>query len=280
MNSRSNLITSLRPKLRRRFAIAGVGASVLIWISRSVIWSAAPSAPDPFVLETAEIEQFRRNPTASTGLGELPTIALLKIEFPARMALQSTREVVLEYSNYIATGGDEVELRDGQNFFKPGKPRPGSPIARLRREMSARLDSSAFDTTNAIVTAMEDAVLPHTFRWTITPRRVGQHLVMLDLQDIIDSSTGSPLFGTTEVAIAGKIASLERGVQLPLAIMVFDEEKQFAWLWNTLNVIPALIGFVLTYPLFVEWLRRKLKRARPPKPARSASMEAGPESTI
>ena len=84
--------------------------------------------------------------------------------------------------------------------------------------------------------------------------------MLLDLSDIVrDARNDSELIGVTEVRVNSNITSLKDGTVLSLTVDVTGPLGLPNWIVRTGASIPGFLGFALTYPLFVDWLRRKNK---------------------
>jgi hypothetical protein len=132
----------------------------------------------------------------------------------------------------------------------------------LDREIQINLLSSGFE-IQGLSDAKKGAHYPLVFTWTISPKKEGNHEMLLDLSNIVrDARNDSELIGLTVVRMNSNIASLKDGMVLPLTINVTGPLGVPNWIVSAGASIPGLLGFVLTYPLFVDWLRRK-KKIRP-----------------
>lgn len=261
----------LSNKRRRQFGAGGIGLSLL-----ALLALAARTGRDGMqTREQASIDQFRRNPTASTIGGLLPTFTTIKVDFPSRLALHSSALIELTYARYIADGGDQFVMQNGEMKLIPGTPRPGKPIISLARAVRVPLQSSALTIAPEAAIAPEDAGLPYVFRWTVSPKEVGEnHHALLDLADLISPSTEGGIFGTTEISLAGQQTELKGGTQLVLPFKVVDDRTVGDRVLQMLAGAPALLGFILTYPLVVDWLKKRLRRPRASRTAEGDSPKA------
>lgn len=127
-------------------------------------------------------------------------------------------------------------------------------------DIAAQLISSAFD-IQGISKIKKGTPYPLHFDWTVSPKIEGRHDLLLDLSEIThnareDSAGG----GATDVQIGDRKVELKDGVGLPLQIEVtglFGLPKTIA---NAVISLPALLGFILNYPIFLDWLRKRRER--------------------
>ncbi len=124
-----------------------------------------------------------------------------------------------------------------------------------------RLTSSGFDIApDQEISKPPGTRLPTEYAWTISPRREGEHNLLLDLsgfigplqenqqlESVLTVNERSVVFGDTQVLRLDVIVKTPWGVD-----------------GTTLTLIRAffaLLGFVLVYPVVVEWIKlRTLKR--------------------
>jgi hypothetical protein len=210
----------------------------------------------------ATVSQYRSNVTASTtpsspSLAD-PTQTNITISFPAEMTADETRRVSVKVERFtvgldLPSGGSSEQMRFEKKL---------EPVKAVGRDVEIKLVSSGFD-VQGLSTAKEGAPFPLGFTWTISPKKEGKHELLLDLSDFVrDARSDSSLIGTTEVRVHDDKIDLKDGAVLPLHITVTGQFGVPGWLLSAGASLPGFFGFILTYPLFLDWLKRR----RTPKP--------------
>jgi len=129
----------------------------------------------------------------------------------------------------------------------------------LHSPFEVPLVSSGFD-IQGLSTAKAGTSFPLTFAWTISPKKEGTHELLIDLSNIISHAGSDSKF--TDVRVGDQKVELVDGAVLPLKIKVTGQFGVPGWIVNAGALLPGFFGFFLTYPLFVEWLKKKYR----PKP--------------
>lgn len=204
---------------------------------------------------TASVSQYLSNITASTTpMLVFPTQTNITISFPAEMSDDETRRVSVKVERFFVGYG----LPSTWNSEKVVRLEKGiEPVKVLDRDVEVKLLSSGFD-VQGLSTVKEGAPFPLSFTWTISPKKEGKHELLLDLSEFVrDARTDS--YGTTEVRVRGDKVDLKDGTVLPLRVTVTGKFGVPSWLVSAGASLPGFFGFVLTYPLFVDWLKRRRK---------------------
>jgi len=251
---------TISPRQRLLWGSALIAASVLLLMA-SFAWTLVLPVPDSDGggASTATVSQYRSNVTASTTPTlSVPTQTNVTISFPAEMSADETRRVSVKVERFtvgldLPSGGSSGEVRFEKKL---------EPVKAVGRDVEVKLVSSGFE-VQGLSTAKEGAPFPLSFTWTISPKKEGKHELLLDLSEFVrDARSDSSLIGTTEVRVRDDKIDLKNGAVLPLQVVVTGQFGVPGWLVSAGASIPGFFGFILTYPLFVEWLKRR----RQPEP--------------
>ena len=257
---------SITPKQRLSLGSLLIGASLLLFLGIFAWLPVSPKSDHVETNSTALVSQYRGNVTASnTQMLSVPTQTNITISFPSQMNADETVRVTTKVERYIVAGGFVSNPTTGELQLD----KKLDPIKTAPSNIEVKLVSSAFEVQGLSI-QKEGTPFPLYFTWTITPKKEGTHELLIDLSEIVrDSRLDSSINGKTDVRFGNIAGNLNEGVVLPLKIKV----TQFGlpgWIINAGASLPAFLGFVLTYPLFVEWLNKKMKSGRPRTPAQRA----------
>lgn len=233
-----------------------IGTSVILLLATYVWTLVRVNGQDD---STATVAQYRRNLTASTTPTlSVPTQTNITISFPQEMTINETRGISVKIARFtvgldLPTEGSSDEVKFEKKL---------EPVKTLEDDAEVNLVSSGFD-IDGLSTAKEGTPYPLTFMWTISPKKEGKHELLLDLSEFVrDSRTDGQPIGTTEVRLRDDKIELRDGTTLPLQVSVRGQFGLPSWAVTTGASLPGFLGFILTYPLFLEWLKRRRK----PKP--------------
>lgn len=222
---------------------------------------------------TATVAQYRSNVTASTTPTlSVPTQTNIAIAFPAEMTTDETRSVSLKVERFVV--GLDIAAGSASDEVKFEKKM--TPVKALGRDVEVKLVSSGFD-IQGLSTAKEGTPFPLRFTWTLTPKKEGRHELLIDLSEFVrDSRVDSDLIGATDVRLRGAKIDLQDGTALPVVIQVAGPFGVPSWIVTAGASIPGFIGFLLTYPLFVDWLKRRRSLNRDARVQGTPSDQADP----
>lgn len=201
---------------------------------------------------TASITQQRRNLVASNEpMLLVPTQTRIEISAPRRMEKGDSARVQVSVTKYK----EVVDL-----FSKTPKAILLEPVKYASRDTEVRLVAPAFD-TGALAQRKEGAPYPLRYDWSIVAKSDGRHMLLLDLSEVMDTArVDSEASGRTAVTVDKQPNELKEGNNLQLDIEVTGPAGLPPLLVNLLSGLPALLGFVLTYPLLVKWFEARVRR--------------------
>ena len=202
----------------------------------------------------ASITQQRRNLVASNApMFLVPTQTKIAITAPRKMEKGDSGHVQVIVTKY-------TEVMD--LFSKDPKAIKLEPVQYANRDTEVRLVSAAFE-TGALAQRKQGAPYPLRYDWSIAPKLEGQHMLLLDLSDVMDTArSDSQVSGKTSVTIDNRPTELKEGVNLQLAIVVTGPFGLPSTLLNVLSGLAALAGFVISYPTVVKWLEGRWQARR------------------
>jgi len=176
----------------------------------------------------------------NTALGSMSI--KIDLSYHREMKEDETREIKIEYDATISrtdTNGRIDTIRQPSTT-----------------SFSIKLSSSAFTIApEKKITKKEGTDFPTQFLWTITPQQSGSHLLIIDLTEVLSIEyMENPAFfelftinGNSEDLIKSRTQTLPVKVYTPLGI----SKAASSWIMY----LGGLIGFVLMYPLFIDWVK-------------------------
>ena len=124
------------------------------------------------------------------------------------------------------------------------------------KSFSIELSSSAFKIAPQDKLKKEEGtVFPAQFLWTITPQQSGEHLLRIDLTEVLSTEyVGDPAY-VQLFTVNGTPMDVTkwRTLTLPVTVHTYLGISKAAFSW--IMYLGGLIGFVLMYPLFIDWVR-------------------------
>lgn len=252
---------TITPKKRLLWGFALIGTSVILLMTFSArtLVLPVPTISNGHATSIATVSQYRSNVTASNiPTLSVPTQTNVTIAFPAEMSVDQTQRITVKVERF-AVG---LDWPAGGASEKVGFEKKLEPVKAVGRDVEVKLVSSGFD-IQGLSTAKEGAPFPLCFTWTISPKKEGKHELLLDLSEFVrDARSDSGLIGATDVRVRDGKVDLKDGEVLPLQVLVTGQFGVPGWLVSAGASIPGFFGFILTYPLFVDWLKRR----REPEP--------------
>lgn len=177
-------------------------------------------------------------------------IGRLTFYYPRYLRENQTGVVALTYERFLDT---PKSYSDPKDIIR-------TELRSLDKDVIARLSSSGFKVSP------EDAIkrnkgqsLPAIFKWTITPEKEGYHPLVLDVSELLlYTSPKARDELTTQFVLNGAVTPLrdEGIVDLPVQV---DTRWGIPQTWVTIaSAVVGFAGFLIGYPVFVEWLKRWL----------------------
>ena len=194
-------------------------------------------------------------PTAGPGMAN---ISHLKIAFPSQMNENQTLPVTAEYSA-------ECLIFDDRNasVWNDSTPRH-SEVRELDEPFKLNLDSSGFEIRpQGSIDANRGAKLPFTGHWTITPKNEGEHYLLLKVEDEPVKPTlfslHRPVKAQVTTELNGKPIDENRDGCYELKVIVKTYWGVTKMTVSVVGGLMALCGFVLTWPILVAVMKRRLQ---------------------
>lgn len=247
---------NISERQRLLWGSALIGVSVVLLMASFAWMLVLPLKSDGGRDSAATVAQYRSNVTASTTPTlSVPTQTNIAISFPQEMTVDETRRVSVKVERFtvgldLPAGGSSGQIKFEKRL---------EPVKTLGRDVEVKLVSSAFD-IQGLSAAKEGTPYPLVFTWTISPKKEGKHEILLDLSEFVrDARADSKVIGTTEVHLGHDGIDLKDGTALPLQVNVSGQFGVPGWIVTAGASLPGFFGFVLTYPLFVDWLKRRRK---------------------
>lgn len=230
--------------------------------------SEAPAPPSEAILT----QQLQPN---ALGVGERQPSPIQNIKltfsYPPRLRENETGVVSLTYERFV----------DTKKSYSETSPLVRTTVAVLDADTTAQVSSSGFKIApDGTVKREKGARFPIVFKWTITPEHEGDHAIILDVSQLL--LFASPKRGdrlTTDFVKNGSLVPLEDDglVDLPVAVRTPWGVTQVEA--NIASGILAVGAFAVSYPIFIEWLKRLLSmqdkdRDAPAQPGKKKSVQA------
>ena len=197
-------------------------------IHRRVRFSTDPAAGP------AQVEWFRR---------------ALELGGPRGRSTERRIDLKVTYPEEIRENeAPSVELRYDEERGLTGEP-PGEITA------AVALSSPAFQITPG-EPIRRSGVPPFTFAWVVQPKAEGRYALLLDLGDLLQRDSLEVL--DDKVTLNGQAVHLEDARSLVLHVRVFTVWGISRTTFEALRAGGGILGFILTYPLWIQWVRRRL----------------------
>lgn len=97
---------------------------------------------------------------------------------------------------------------------------------------------------------------PFVYTWVVTPQSLGRHALLVDIAQLLDRDSIDVLEDV--VTLNGKALATANATSLALPVRVLTEWGISGRTFNLLRAAVGLLGFILTYPLWIQWVRRLL----------------------
>lgn len=219
---------------------------ILVAISLILYFAVIKRTTVPQSRSVVHIIQQQSASSAPINRTAVPTDIL--ISFPVEMKVDETRNVsfsarVINSSDYTFVG--HYDLEKAGSFETDALPK-----AELENDMEIKLISSGFD-IQGISSAKQGQPFPIIFKWTISPKKEGNHDLLIDLSQMIAPSSAYM------VQMGGRQVELLDSAVLPLEIHVIGSFDVPPGVAAIIAAILAFFGAVILTPWFDRWLKRK-----------------------
>lgn len=236
----------------RRLRLLGSTSLVAAaWVTGSLWVFRAPISDGGAPQREAALDQ-RLEPNA-IGVGEREPSPIQRVRltftYPKRLRENETGVVMLRYERQL----------DRRMGYAASSPTVTTDVRRSDRELSAELTSSGFKIAPASTAKREPgATLPLVIKWTITPEKEGQHAVVLNVGDmLLRTMPKSRDQLTTDFLLNGTAAPMRDEGVIDLPITVTTQWGVSQVVVTLVSGLFALLAFIVSYPVLVEWLKRR-----------------------
>ena len=121
------------------------------------------------------------------------------------------------------------------------------------KSFSIKLSSSAFEIApQDKIIKKEGTDFPTQFLWTITPQQPGEHLLRIDLTEVLSTEyVGDPAYFQL-FTVNGDSMDITKWRTLTLPVKVYT----YLCISKATIYLGGFIGYVLMHPFFIDWIRK------------------------
>lgn len=241
------MLSKFREILTRQIALLGSTLILAALVSGefSSILVPAPSEPPP--LGKATLAQRRVADPLTPKRFEVADNLSLRIEYPLELRLNQTGTVRVRLSR-------DQEIWD----YNPSNPKRIVPREWNDSPTSFNLDSLAIEVqAPAIKTIPAGTKLPAERLWSIKPKDEGDHNLVLNVSSALMAASSQDLV-EANLLVNGSDLQLPASGEIPLPLKVTTVWGVSEVTVNIVRGVLGLLGFILMYPLLVEFIKKRM----------------------
>jgi hypothetical protein len=256
------MLRGLTEVLTRQMAFLGTSFILAALVSGELSSRLAPESSEPPPLGEATLAQRRIVDPRTPKRFEVTDNLGLRIEYPLELRMNQTGTVKVRLSQ-------DQEISDYTS-------NPKRIVHRERNEVPASLtlESLAIEVlAPSVKTIPTGSKLPAERLWSIKPKDEGDHNLVLNVSSALMTASSADLV-EANLLVNGDALQLPPSGDIPLPLKVTT-------VWGvsevTVNIVRAAIGlggFILMYPLLVEFLKRRMGYEPEKGPNKGAAPDA------